>query len=499
MYDMSHTFGCLSKAVPMHPQNLFRVLYRGLFAGAAVLLTVSLAFAQNNGGGNNGGGNNGGGNNGGGNNGGNNNNVPPMAGVEIDAEGVLRVRSVDPRIAFQLRMATLQSTDPKTQVASSMRKVSLNRLERVVSDALARNERLDEEMLGLAGLTRIEYVFLLPDSNDIVVAGPAEKILVTPDQRWVGLKSGKSVLQLRDLVVALRAYGPGQSNVNIIGCSIDPTKEGLKRMQRFHSQFEGQAASVNVQMLTNGMRQALGYQTVSIKGVPSDTHFAQVLVEADYRMKLIGIGLEDPVIPMKSWIERSRGGASTGAMQRWFFEADYSQVATNEEGTALRLQGQGVKLTGEKEFVSKTGDRSRSGNSGDPASRGFTQEFTQKFEKLGEVTPVFGELRNLFDMAIAAAFIQDRDLYSKAGWELGVFGDENKFRVLGNPTITQVESAVNAVWKDGQLVTPIGGGVHIAARKLVSGEKVDIDKQIDEKSQSMGAPSDLTDGQWWWD
>ncbi|MFN9437999.1 MAG: DUF1598 domain-containing protein [Planctomycetota bacterium] len=483
----------------MHLHPLFRILSRGLFAVMAVLLGVTLAFGQDNGG-NNGGGN--GGNNGGNNganNGGNNNFGPPVAGVEIDPQGVLHVRSVDPQIAHKLRMATLQSIDPKTQIVSPMRKVSLNRLERYVAEALDRNERLDEEVLGLAGLTRIEYIFLMPDTNDIVIAGPAEKILLTPDNRWVGMKTGKSVLQLKDLVVALRAYAPENGGTTSIGCSIDPTPEGLKRMQRYRDQFEGQASSLNPSIYASNMRQALGYQKVTIRGVPSDTHFAQVLVEADYRMKLIGIGLEDPVIQLKSWIQRSSGSGSTESLQRWFFEADYSKVATNEEGTALHLQGQGVKLSGEREFVSKNGQRTRSGSQGDTASRGFTQEFTQKFENLGEVIPVFGELRNLFDMAIAAAFIQDRDLYSKAGWNLGVFADENKFRVLGNPSITQVESAINWYWKDGQLVTPIGGGVHIAARKLISGEKVDRDSKIDSTGQSMGAPKDLAEGQWWWD
>ncbi|MFN9715620.1 MAG: hypothetical protein ACK57G_17695, partial [Planctomycetota bacterium] len=156
----------------MHLHPLFRILSRGLFAVMAVLLAVTLAFGQNNGGGN--GGNNGGGNGGnnggnnGANNGGNNNFGPPVAGVEIDPQGVLHVRSVDPQIAHKLRMATLQSIDPKTQIVSPMRKVSLNRLERYVAEALDRNERLDEEVLGLAGLTRIEYIFLMPDTNDIV-------------------------------------------------------------------------------------------------------------------------------------------------------------------------------------------------------------------------------------------------------------------------------------------------------------------------------------------
>lgn len=468
----------------MLSSNFVRNLASRMVASAAVLTFASLGFSQDD-------------NN---TNGATNVNINTgVAGVEIDPQGVLRVSEVDPRLVAQQRLATLQTVGANTKVASPMRKVSLNRLEKYIADCLSQDQQVDDEAMALAGLTRIEYVFYLPDSQDIIIAGPAESVHITSDNRWVGLKSGKSVLRLVDLIVAMRAFGPGQGATLSIGCSIDPTEEGIKRMKAFHSQFAGQADRVNVQDLMMGMKQSLGLQTVSIRGVPRDTHFAQVLVEADYRMKLIGIGLENPIIPMKSWIQRTQPGANANALQRWYFEADYSSVAVNEDGTALQLKGRGVKLTGEKEFVEKNGKRTRGGGAGDAASRGFTQEFTEKFEALGEVIPVFSEMRNLFDMSIAAAFIQDRDLYNKSGWNLGVFADESKLSVSSNPTITQVESAVNAVWKGGQLVTPIGGGVHIAARKLVADENVKVDTQIDQESQTMAAPTDLREGQWWWD
>lgn len=473
----------------MHSMNLLRSLTRGFVASAAVLAFASQGLSQGN--------NNGGNNN---NGGGNNVNINTgVAGIDIDAQGVLRVSEIDASVAMEQRLATLQSERSGVSVVSPMRKISLNRLEKYVAQCVDQDQQVDDEALGLAGLTRIEYVFFLPDSNDIVVAGPAEKIHVTSDNRWVGLKSGKSVLRLTDLVVALRAFAPGQGATASIGCSIDPTQEGIKRMNQYHSQFQGQADRVNVQQLMMGMKQALGYQTVSIRGVPRDTHFAQVLVEADYRMKLIGIGLENPMIQMTPWIARTQPGANANALQRWYFEADYSSVATNEDKTALRLQGRGVKLTGEKEFVAKNGKRSRGAGAGDAASRGFTQEFTEKFEALGEAIPVFSELRSLFDMSIAAAFIQENEFYDKSGWNLGVFADESKLSVSSNPTITQVESAVNAVWKDGQLVTPIGGGVHIAARKLISDENVSVDQKIDYEKEKLAAPADLREGQWWWD
>jgi hypothetical protein len=247
------------------------------------------------------------------------------------------------------------------------------------------------------------------------------------------------------------------------------------------------------------MKNALGLQTVSIRGIPKTTHFARVLVEADYRMKLIGIGLQDPLVPMTTWIQRMRPSPGSNALQRWYFEADYSSVASNESGTSMRLTGRGVKLSGELESVSKDGNRKRTGKAGDPASKEFTREFTEKFDMIADATPVFHEMRNLFDMSIAAAFIQDRGLYEKANWRMPLFGDESRFVVCKSAEVSQVETAINAVFKDAQLVTPIGGGVHIAARKLIEPSSVQVDREVDQKLEAIGAPKDLAAGQWWWD
>jgi hypothetical protein len=379
-----------------------------------------------------------------------------------------------------------------------MRKVSLNRLEKYVSKQLDAGVQLSDEVWSVAGLQRLEYVLYLPETQDIVIAGPADQWFADGTGRFVGLSNGRDTLRLDDLIVALRAFGPNGGATKSIGCSIDPTQEGLKRMKQFHSQFGGQAPS-DIRPLVAGMKNALGMQTVTIKGVPKSTHFARVLVEADYRMKLIGIGLQDPLVPMATWIQRSRPNPGGNALQRWYFEADYSTVATNEAGTAMHLAGRGVKLSGALEGVEADGKRKETGKSGDPASVGFTREFTEKFDLIADVTPVFHEMRNLFDMSIAAAFIQDRNLYEKAGWSLGIFGDENQFAVSTGTEVTQVETAINAVWKESQLMTPIGGGVHIAARKLVNPSNVAVDKAVEEKAEAMGAPADLRENQWWWD
>ena len=460
----------------------------------AICSAPSFAFQGNGGGGG------GGGNGGGGGGGGNNNAGAGVAGIDIDAAGVLRVSQIDPSVAFAQRQATLQSKPRGTVRTSPLRKVSLNRLEAFVAKKLAQGDLLSDEVLSLAGLSRLEYVFYMPESKDIVLAGPADQWHVDTNNRLVGLTTGRPTLRLEDLVVALRAFANNDEHVNVIACSIDPTTEGLKRMKQYYAQFGGQMPQgVDGRTIALGAKDALGLQTITIKGVPKTTHFAQVLVEADYRMKLIGIGLQDPIIPMQSWIQRTAPGANANSLQRWYFQADYSSVTTNELGTALHLQGRGVKLSGEKENVENNGNRVKTGVTGDQASKGFTKEFTEKFDKLADVTPVFFEMRNLFDVSIAAAFIQDRNLYEKAGWNLGVFADESKLRVNTAASVNQVETAVNAVWKNSQLVTPIGGGVHIAARKLVDPSATKVENELEPLREKGSAPADLAADQWWWD
>src|SRR5208337_2041119 len=92
---------------------------------------------------------------------------------------------------------------------------------------------LTDEMRYLAGLLRVHYVFFYPDSGDIVIAGPAEGWTTDPAGRVVGISKGRPVIRLEDLCVALRAFPPSGKVTRVIGCSIDPTQEGLKAYERF--------------------------------------------------------------------------------------------------------------------------------------------------------------------------------------------------------------------------------------------------------------------------
>src|SRR6056297_3638717 len=102
-----------------------RRLFRSLFvavATATLFLPGSVSLAQPGDGGGGGGGG-GGGNNGGGG-GPNINFAQPIAGVDVDAKGVLKVRTFDPRVARERLMAARQQRGNQLMRASELRKVS---------------------------------------------------------------------------------------------------------------------------------------------------------------------------------------------------------------------------------------------------------------------------------------------------------------------------------------------------------------------------------------
>jgi hypothetical protein len=318
--------------------------------------------------------------------------------------------------------------------------------------------------------------------------------------RVIGIASGRSTLLLEDLVVALRAYSPAGKRTSMIGCSIDPTKEGLARMQAKLMQLGPRATPAHTNYIANSLREALGLQTVSVFGISDKTHFAQVLVEADYRMKLIGIGLEETPVGITSYVAKASPAAvSRNAMQRWYFVPNYECVRVSDDEMAMEMVGDGVKLVGQDEVVTAGGVRSGS-TSVNRASQAFVNEFTRKYPELAKKSPVYAQLRNCIDMAIAAAYIQDRDLYSHAGWDMRTFGDEAAFPVEVHSAPKQVNTAVNAIWKGRTLMTPIGGGVHMRPA-----EALRADRMLEDEDGSLGATHKTIDikslepGRWWWD
>jgi len=430
-----------------------------------------------------------------------------QAGVVIDAEGVLKVRLVTDRggLLARRRVEEALSRLPLDIARTSkLRKISLNRLEAALKDRLEAGDTATDEMLHLAGMTRVSHVFFYPDSHDIVIAGPAEAWAEDPAGRTRGVESGRPTILLSDLVVALRAFPPQGTPTPLVSCSIDPTKEGLANMQEFlktlPNRLGGQPTASTARFIADGLQRSLGLQVVTIQGIPDNTHFAQVLVEADYRMKLIGIGLEKPPVKLKSYVDLANpSSVAANAMQRWYFTPNYSCVRATEDGWAMELEGEGVKLIGADELVAADGTRVAAGRE-DAAGKLLVQGFTDKYPELARTVPIYAQLRNCIDLLVAAAFIQKEDYYGQAGWTMPVLSSEDAFAVQTAPAAKRVDSAVATVLKGNRLMTPIGGGVNIQARRALSPEHLLTDDEGKvAAARAAVSVSGLTPSQWWWD
>jgi len=431
-----------------------------------------------------------------------------IGGVAVDAHGVLRTfESEDPTSELTRRKIAEARAALGADVAraSKLRKVSLGRLEKALAKRLSAGGGPTDEMAHLAGLTRVEYVFFYPETRDIVLAGPAEGWAEVAPGRVVGIESGQATLELQDLAVALRTFPPGSRQAPLVSCSIDPTKEGLARMQQFLRTVRPTPTAQGAAAVVEGLKTSLGTHTVSIGGVPVDSHAAQVLVEADYRMKLIGLGIEPSVAKMRSYVDLANAGTiSRNAMQRWYFIPDYQCVRVADDGLAMQVVGGAVQLVSADEVVLKDGTR-RNAGSVNSASKKFTDSFTRLYPAIAKGSPVFGQLRNLIDLLVVAAFLQDQDYYGKADWRAATLGDEKAYRVQTYQKPVEVETACRAVWKGRTLVTPVGGGIAIRANKaLASGNLLEdeggqVAAARDSVARGKVSLDKLPAGQWWWD
>ncbi len=422
------------------------------------------------------------------------------SGVVVRPDGVLERVILDDGTLAAMRQAALYGVPSEMKAVSKARKVSLTRLEAAIQE---NGGVVTADMANLAGLTRIENVYVYPESGEIVLSGPAEGWTIGAEGATVGVRSGRPTLKLEDLVVALRAFPAEGKGNKLVGCSIDPTAEGLRNMQAYlkntpHPNLSDDGQIVDYAL---GMADALGLQNVQVWGVSPKTNFAATLVAADYRMKLIGIGLEEAPVKLTTYAERSNPrGRASNALVRWYFQPDYDCVVMTEDGTAMQLVGNGVNLVGENELVDENGNRSANKNGGNPATKAYAKSFTAKFDRIADAVPVYANLRNMIDMSIVAAYLQKEGAYAKTGWDMAFLGDEAQFKTERLNAIQFAQTATNAVRRSATLVSyPTGGGVVVRPATALDEDNLKYDEKGEVEAKRDAVASSIPEGQWWWD
>jgi hypothetical protein len=108
------------------------------------------------------------------------------------------------------------------------------------------------------------------------------------------------------------------------------------------------------------LRSQLGVQDVEVYGLDPRTRAARILVEADYHMKLVGMGLAEGVPGVDSYLQLGKIPAGQDAppmsVLRWWFTLHYDALAATADRQAFALRGQGVQVLSENEKLTAEGD-----------------------------------------------------------------------------------------------------------------------------------------------
>jgi hypothetical protein len=415
--------------------------------------------------------------------------IGAVGGVSIDAHGVVGAKI--PEEAKLIREQYVKDFRPvpaELNAPVELRKISLRAIEEAVAKSQADiTYKLPDEIRYLGGIQRIQYVFVYPEENDIVLAGPGEGWKVDENANHVGVTTGRPVLRLEDLMVALRTVDNARQGG--ITVSIDPSEEGRQR----YAQLQRSIKQVTGETLV-AIEKAFGPQQITISGVPDTSRFAIMMFCSDYHMKRIAMKLDpSPVKGLPSYVDMiksSRAGAGS-VMPRWWLACNYEPLGKSPDGLAYEIRGPGVKVLTEDELIGADGSVKGTGKVNANAQK-WADLMTEKYDELSVKQPVFGELRNLMDLCVVAALIAKDDLLGKAKLEIPTLASENsKLGVVKWHAPKTVPTQVSATKHSGGTIVTASGGVEINSWEIAN-QTVESAAAAEVRSKSAGS------GSLWW-
>jgi hypothetical protein len=403
--------------------------------------------------------------------------ITPILGVYIDAQGVLRTTGKpDERLeALRAKAAKLPKEEKLVYVS----------LPRVLAEARALQEKgqpLPPEIRHLGGMVRLQYVFVYPEEKDLVIAGPAEPFDVDLPYRPLGRYTGRPVLHLSDLVTALRHVGPG-GKTGALGCTLEITPEIYDRIQKKTKEVGPKAPKIGKTRACELIAEAGGPQPVKYIGLEPNNRYAAVCIEADYLLKMFGLGLFDsPSRKVKSYMALS---TTAHKPHRFAFECAYDPMGVSLDGLAFELRGTSLKVDTSLYSVEK--QEVKDGEIA-PAARYFARDLSRHFDEVSRHIPAFADLANLSDLAVLSALIAKEDLHTKAGWDLAWTLSLDGFRT---DVVTAPTSALTLCnFRDyGNLTIFVAGGVLLSPSSFVQDRAPDEKGELKNHSQRPGSGS----------
>lgn len=301
------------------------------------------------------------------------------------------------------------------------RAVSLNALQEMANECMAKGT-CSKDIHHLYGIKRVSGYVIDEKNKDLILIGEVDD--TSPP------------LYLEDFVIALRnewlIYAPLKDNTYLYsppGCSIDPDPDVLNSLQHISSQISRSSNPEEVQKYLSQWHTVCSQsQQVRVMGIPTDSRFAEVMVDADYYMKRLVDGSVTLDIPrfisltdMTLSIARSdveAGKPSTiplSSLNRFWFSPGENSFLEGE-GIVYISNSEVILLT-EEEHLTKRGEVVGT-EKPNPLADEFAKNFSARYAEIAKIKPIYTELEALFRFVSLAKMMKYRNAASEAGLSL---------------------------------------------------------------------------------
>lgn len=410
-------------------------------------------------------------------------------GILIRADGLIDRALAAPLPASAVRarrQLAEKNLSAELRTSSPRRTLSLRKLDEALAKHAADSIPLPIEIRHLAGLTRIDLI-QIDDTGDLLVSGPGEAFAPGAGGRLTGLESGRPVLCLEDLLVAFRT----PEILERCGCSIDPDPQRLAQSQTWLQQNSSPATLQVAQARMENMIRLMGRWNVTTFGVPEDSRMSLSMVEADYIMKRLAIGVDRaPVGGLRSTLQLAKPGDNM--MRRWWFAAAPDYLSCTADRQSWLLNGPRFQLLAQEEVMSSNGTLIDSDHA-KGSSEEFAGLFNDRRDELAKKIPAFADLQNLFDVLVVAAIFQEvvQPDSDSPRWAPQVLTSPHIFQPISYavpretlPLLTTRQAPA------GPLIGAFSGGVVLKPRQLLRGTRTAAG------SESL-LPIVISEGAWW--
>ena len=245
------------------------------------------------------------------------------------------------------------------------------------------------------------------------------------------------------------------------------------------------------------MEETVGPQTITLSGVAPESHFAQVLVAADWQMKRIGMGLvPSPVDGLTSYLELLNDeprSAKRNSLPRWWIAYGKQPAERDTDGLGWRISRPGIQVCTAAGRMGPDG-RIATQIESDRTAKKWADSMTARYDQLAIVEPVFGQLRGCMDLALVTAILANSDLLTHVQLELPMLLDDRRLQLAAHRIPKNVASHASAHRIGETWVVSVSGGVELDVPRVVNAAEL----QVGVREARMHASPQRIES-WWWD